>query len=106
MDWGSIGASVGTLVLGMVVGRWNRQNAKDATKATENANAGQLYDRLTTNQGAELTRLSSRLEAVEQDREESKALAREHMKWDWTLVRRLRLALPDEEFPDPPPLDT
>ena len=116
MDWGQIAVGAGALVVGLFGGRWTRQSAKES-------NAGQLYSGFSDRQTAELNRLATRLEAVEQDREEDRAkqeqeraLARqereairlrnrEHMKWDWTIVRRLRNALPDEEFPDPPPLD-
>jgi len=98
MDWGQVAVGVGALVVGLFGGRWTRQSAKES-------NAGQLYSGFTAAQGAELTRLSSRLEAVEDDREEAKKLNREHMKWDRALVRKLRIALPDEDFDDPPPLD-
>lgn len=116
MDWGQIAVGAGALVVGLFGGRWTRQSAKES-------NAGQLYSGFSDRQTAELNRLATRLEAVEQDRDEDRqqqeqerALARqereairlrnrEHMRWDWVIVRRLRSALPDEEFPDPPPLD-
>jgi aryl-alcohol dehydrogenase-like predicted oxidoreductase len=87
------------LAAGLFTGRWTRRSAKEA-------NAGQLYSQVTTMQSGELKRLSDRLEAVEKDRDATKQQNREHMRWDWVMVRRLRIALPDEEFPDPPPLDT
>lgn len=99
MDWGQMATNVVVLAVGLFGGRWTRRSAKEA-------NAGQLYNQLTTGQGAELKRLSERLEAVEDDRDRAKQMNREHMTWDWILIRRLRIALPDEEFPDPPPLDT
>ena len=99
MDWGNVAVGVGALVVGLAGGAFTRRSAKEA-------NAGQLYSGFTAAQGAELRRLSERLKSVEDDREQAKKLNREHMRWDWTLIRRLRIALPDEEFPDPPPLDT
>jgi hypothetical protein len=99
MDWGQVATNVVVLAVGLLGGRWTRKSAKEA-------NAGQLYNQVTTMQSGELKRLSDRLEAVEHDRDQSKQMNREHMKWDWILIRRLRIALPDEEFPDPPPLDT
>lgn len=116
MDWGQVGVNVGVLVVGLLGGRWTRQSAKES-------NAGQLYSGFSDRQTAELNRLAARLEAVETDREEDRTKQereraeaarereairlrnREHMRWDWIIVRRLRNALPDEEFPDPPPLD-
>jgi hypothetical protein len=98
MDWGQIAVGAGALLVGLFGGRWTRQSAKES-------NAGQLYSGFTAAQGAELTRLSARVEAMEQDREEAKKVNREHMKWDRALVRKLRIALPDEDFDDPPPLD-
>jgi hypothetical protein len=106
MDWGQMAQNVAVLVIGLVGGRWTRKSAKESNQATKEANASHLYSQLTTGQGAELKRLSERLAAVEEDRDQSKQMNREHMKWDWILIRRLRIALPDEEFPDPPPLDT
>lgn len=116
MDWGQLGVNAGLLVVGLLGGRWTRQSAKES-------NAGQLYSGFSDRQTAELNRLAARLEAVENDREEDREKQeleraearkereavrlrnREHMRWDWTIVRRLRVALPEEEFPDPPPLD-
>ena len=103
-------------MVGLLGGRWTRQSAKES-------NAGQLYSGLSAAQNAELKRLAERLEAVEDDREDDRKKQelereearkeresmrlrnREHMRWDWVIVKRLRAALPDEEFPDPPPLD-
>jgi hypothetical protein len=106
MDWGQVAVGVGALVVGLFGGRWTRQSAKES-------NAGQLYSGLTAAQGAELLRMttesqrtSERLTALEKDRAESRKLARVHERWDQAVVRKLRAALPDEEFPDPPPLDT
>lgn len=116
MDWGQVAVGAGALVAGLLGGRWTRQSAKES-------NAGQLYSGFSDRQTAELNRLATRLEAVERDRDEDREKQdrerdearkereavrlrnREHMRWDWTIVRRLRSALPDEEFPDPPPLD-
>jgi hypothetical protein len=116
VDWGQVAVGAGALVAGLLGGRWTRQSAKES-------NAGQLYSGFSDRQTAELNRLASRLAAVEQDRDEDREKQerereearrereavrlrnREHMRWDWTIVRRLRAALPDEEFPDPPPLD-
>lgn len=116
MDWGQIAVNAGVLIVGLIGGRWTRQSAKES-------NAGQLYSGFSDRQTAELKRLAERLEAVEEDREADRAKQdrereearkereairlrnREHMRWDWVIVRRLRNALPDEEFPDPPPLD-
>ena len=116
MDWPQIAVGFGALIAGLLGGRWTRQSAKES-------NAGQLYSGFSDRQTAELNRMAARLEAVEQDRDEDRAKQelereearkereavrlrnREHMRWDWVIVRRLRNALPDEEFPDPPPLD-
>lgn len=112
MDWGQVAVNVVVLVVGLAGGRWTRKSAKESNEAQKEANASQLYSGFSDRQTAELTRLASRLQAVESDREEdrreweaSRLRNREHTKWDWVLVRRLRAALPDEEFPDPPPLD-
>jgi hypothetical protein len=93
-----VAVGAGALVVGLFGGRWTRQSAKES-------NAGQLYSGFSDRQTAELTRLSKRVEAMDKERDESRELARAHMKWDWALVRKLRVALPEEEFPDPPPLD-
>lgn len=98
MDWGQLGVNAGLLVVGLLGGRWTRQSAKES-------NAGQLYSQFTKDQGAELGRLAARVEAMENERDESRKLNREHVKWDRNLVRKLRLALPDEDFDEPPPLD-
>lgn len=99
MDWGNLFTAIAAAVVAFIAGLFTRRSAKES-------NASQLYSALTVNQTAELVRISARLEAVEADRDESKKLAREHVRWDWALVKRLRAVLPDEEFPDPPPLDT
>ena len=98
MDWTQVAVNAGILLVGLFGGRWTRQSAKES-------NAGQLYSGFSDRQTAELTRLSNRVAAMDKERDQSRELARDHMKWDWALVRKLRAALPEEDFPDPPPLD-
>lgn len=96
-------------MVGLFGGRWTRQSAKES-------NAGQLYSGLSAAQNTELIRLGNQVKEMaderekdrherEQEREASRQRNREHMSWDRIIVRTLRGALPDEEFPDPPPLD-
>jgi hypothetical protein len=99
MDWGNLFTGIVAGLVGLGGGFWARRSAKES-------NVSQLYSGLTTNQGAELKRLSDRVELLDKDRDDAKQMAREHVKWDWEIVRKLRRVLPDEEFPDPPPLDT
>lgn len=109
MDWGQIAVGAGALVVGLFGGRWTRQSAKES-------NAGQLYSGLSAAQNTELNRLGAQVKEMAEERERdrhereaerqaSRQRNREHMSWDRILVRTLRAALPDEEFPDPPPLD-
>jgi hypothetical protein len=109
MDWGQVALTGGGLVLTFFGGRWTRQSAKES-------NAGQLYSGLSAAQNTELIRLGTQLREMaeerekdrherEQEREASRARNRQHMSWDRALVRKLRVAIPDEEFDDPPPLD-
>lgn len=109
MDWGQVAIPIGGVVAGLLAGRWTRQSAKES-------NAGQLYSGLSAAQNTELIRLGTQLREMaeeqeqsrrerEKEREESRQRNREHMRWDRNIVRTLRSALPDEEFPDPPPLD-
>lgn len=106
MDWGNLFTGIGAGFAGLGGGLLVRKTAKEANKTAADANARELYSGLSTTQTAELIRLSQRVEAMDKERDESRDLARAHMKWDWALVRKLRVALPDEDFPDPPPLDT
>lgn len=99
MDWLGVTGMVVTMLGGLGVGAFTRRSAKEQ-------NAGQLYSGLTTVQTNELVRQADRITALEEDREASKRLARDHERWDRALTRRLREVLPDEEFPDPPPLDS
>lgn len=105
MDWGNLITGIVAGAVAFVAGVFTRRSAKEA-------NAGQLYSGLTTHQTAELQRMSGesartsqRLTALEEDREQSRQMARTHESWDRVVIRKLRSALPDEEFPDPPPLD-
>lgn len=108
MDWGQVVGVAGALVVGLAGGRWTRQSAKES-------NAGQLYSGLSAAQNAELMRLGTQVREMaeerekdrherDQEREASRQRNGEHMRWDRALVRKLRSALPDEEFDDPPPL--
>lgn len=109
MDWGQAALTGGGLILTFFGGRWTRQSAKES-------NAGQLYSGLSAAQNTELIRLGTQLREMaeeqelsrrerEKEREASRLRNREHMKWDRDLVRKLRTAIPDEDFDDPPPLD-
>lgn len=109
MDWGQVAIPIGGVVAGLLAGRWTRQSAKES-------NAGQLYSGLSAAQNTELIRLGTQLREMaeerekdrherEQEREASRARNRQHMSWDRALVRKLRVAIPDEDFDDPPPLD-
>lgn len=106
MDWGNFFTGIGAGLAGLGGGFLVRRSAKEANNRAIEANARELYSGLSTSQTAELIRLSARVEAMDKERDEARGLAREHVKWDWVLVRKLRVALPHEEFPDPPPLDT
>lgn len=110
MDWGQVAVGAGALVVGLFGGRWTRQSAKES-------NAGQLYSGLSAAQNTELIRLGTQVKEMaderekdrherEQEREASRQRNRQHMSWDRALVRKLRIAIPDEDFDDPPPLDT
>lgn len=117
MDWGNLFTGIGAGFAGLGGGLLVRKTAKEANKTAVEANAGLLYSGLSTVQTAELIRLSTQVREMaeereqerrerEQEREASRTRNREHMSWDRIIVRTLRGALPDEDFPDPPPLDT
>lgn len=109
MDWGQVAIPIAGGIAGLLAGRWTRQSAKES-------NAGQLYSGLSAAQNTELIRLGTQVREMaeeqelsrrerEKEREDSRLRNREHMKWDRDLVRKLRTALPEEEFADPPPID-
>jgi len=98
-EWQSTLTAAGTLLIGLAGGWFTRRSAKES-------NAGQLYGTLTGHQREELVRLFGRVAALEADQDQVREANRLHSVWDRTMTKRLREALPDEEFPDPPPLDT
>jgi Tfp pilus assembly protein PilN len=105
MDWTAVVTPLASLAAGFGTGYFTRRTAKES-------NAGQLYSTLTKSQTDELLRMAARITALEEDRkadaadrEESRQRVLAYEKWGRALLRRLREVLPEEEFPDPPPLD-
>jgi len=103
--WQGVIALVLTNVGSIAIGYFTRRSAKESNVNAQHATAGNLFSAVTSVQVEELLRLGGRVQQLEEDRDQDRKAVRAHLVWDRMMARRLRAAFPDEEFPDPPPLN-
>jgi uncharacterized coiled-coil protein SlyX len=93
-------AIISTIVVtlgSLVVAYFTKRSAKDNAVTTGYANLTSALEKRLNDQGEEITKLQANLAR-------QRRLLRNHEKWDWQMVDRLRRISP-ESIPDPPPLD-
>lgn len=93
-------AVISTLVVtlgSLIVAYFTKRSAKDNAVITGYATFTDKLEKRVDAQGDEITELQQALAR-------QRRLLRNHEKWDWQMVYRLRQISP-EPVPDPPPLD-
>lgn len=81
----------------LIVAYFTKRSAKDSAVTTGYANLTNALEKRLNDQGDEITKLQVALA-------KQRRLLRNHEKWDWQMVDRLR-RVSAEPIPDPPPLD-
>lgn len=93
-------AIISTLVVtfgSLIVAYFTKRSAKDTAVTTGYANLTTALEKRVDAQGGEIAELQTLLGR-------QRRLLRNHEKWDWQMVHRLR-QITSDPVPDPPPLD-
>lgn len=93
-------AIISTLVVtlgSLIVAYFTKRSAKDNAVTTGYANLTKDLESRLNAQGVEISALQTMLAR-------QRRLLRNHEKWDWQMVARVR-QMTNESVPDPPPLD-
>ena len=98
MDWGTA-FNVGGPIVGLIVGGlFTRRKTKADSHSIVVTDATTFGNMML----ARAERAEARIDALEEKELKRDELARQHLKWDWRLIRQL--ADQGIEIPDPPPL--